>query len=75
MAGFVALVLGVVLISLFFLFLYFSLKRFKDSDDKIKYLVTTGIRKRREMAIHGLKPNPPYFRSQLRKRLHKSFQT
>ena len=47
MAGYVALLLGVVLISTFFLFLYFSLKRFKDSDDKIKYLVSTGIRKRR----------------------------
>lgn len=26
------------------------------------------------MATYGLKPNPPYFRSQLRKQFHKSFE-
>ncbi len=67
MAGYFALLLGIALLVTFSIFLYLSLRRFKRSDVKIKLIVSNGVRKRREMATYGLKPNPPYFRSQLRK--------
>lgn len=62
----IAVLLGIGLVVCLGLFLYLALRRTKSVAEKLRFLISAAVRKRREMATYGVKPNPPYFRSQLR---------
>lgn len=67
MASIAGVLLGLTLLVCFFAFLILALRRLRAAHIKINYLMATATRKRREMATYGVKPNPPFFRSELRK--------
>lgn len=58
-----AVLLGIALLVAFAFFVWLTMRRFKSFSDNLKFLIAAAVRKRREMATYGVKPNPPFFRS------------